>query len=64
MIIHYILKTTNLLTVLGIRKNCHSSRKNILLDVLIKNCGGGRGVGSSVHGNEILSSIKGGEFLN
>jgi hypothetical protein len=30
-VIHYVLRSTNLLILLGIRRNCHSNGKNLLL---------------------------------
>jgi len=33
---HYVLKSTDLLILFGIRKNCHSSGRNLLLYLFIK----------------------------
>jgi hypothetical protein len=35
-VIHYFLRSTNLLILFGIRKNCHSSGRNLFLCLFIK----------------------------
>jgi hypothetical protein len=36
MVIHYVLRATNILTVFGIRKNCHSCGRKLLFYLFMK----------------------------
>jgi hypothetical protein len=58
VIIHYVLKNTNLLLVFGIRKNCHINERNLLLYLFIKtDCSNCRGLSLLLTTYRILSNI-------
>jgi hypothetical protein len=66
---HYVLKSTDLLILFGIRKNCHSSGRNLLLYLFIDDetgCSNCRGIlllpttykiSSSIHVSRLTSCI-------